>query len=121
MEYSSVSTVESKRAPGVRFRIARMSFRRRVELMRRIRELGAKAEFLRAGSEPQEQMESALLQAEIDGVYLAWGLQAVEGLWLDGEPATAERLAEVGPEELVREALEAVKSETGLSEDERKN
>jgi hypothetical protein len=48
-------------------------------------------------------------------------LQAVEGLELDGAPATPESLAGSGPEELFREAVAAVRAEAGLSEAERKN
>ena len=32
-------------------------------------------------------------------MYLAWGLVNIEGLTIDGEPATAERLIERGPDE----------------------
>ena len=38
-----------------------------------------------------------------------------------GVAAGPELLAEAGPEELFREALAAVRRETGLSEEERKN
>ena len=37
-------------------------------------------------------MDAALLQAEIDRLYLVWGLQAISGLELDGTEATPERL-----------------------------
>jgi hypothetical protein len=40
---------------------------------------------------------------------------------LDGSEASPQSLAEAGPEELFREALEAVRAETGLNEAERKN
>lgn len=121
MEYTSEVTVESKAAPGVRLVLRRMSFARRVELLRRIRELARRAEFLAAGEDAGEQMDAALLRAEIDRVYVNWGVKRVEGLAVDGAPATAESLAEAGPEELFREALEAVKRQCGLSEEERKN
>jgi len=121
MTYESVAKTASKVAPGVVFTVARMSFGRRMELMKRIRELAERMEFLRAGENPKEQMDAALVQGEIDRTYLNWGLRAVDGLVLDGEPATAEMLAEAGPEDLFREALEAVKAQTGLSASERKN
>ena len=121
MEYSSVKVVESAVAPGVRLVLRRMTFARRVELMRRIRELARRAEFLRAGDDPQEQMDASLARAEVDRLYVAWGVQDVEGLVVDGTPATSETLAEAGPEELFREALDAVMAECGLSETERKN
>lgn len=121
MTYESVAVVESQRAPGVTFSVARMSFARRVELMRRVRELARRMEFLEAGPEPGDRMDAALLQAGIDRLYLTWGLQSVSGLVVDGVEATPESLAESGPEELFREALEAVRAQTGLDEAERKN
>ncbi|MFY9725828.1 MAG: hypothetical protein WB579_12775 [Bryobacteraceae bacterium] len=121
MTYESVKDVESKIAPGVRFRVARMSFARRMELMRQVRELARRIEFLEAGQEPGEKMEAALVQAEADRLYLMWGLVEVSGLEVDGAEATPAVLAECGPEGLFREALAAVKAETGLSGAERKN
>ena len=76
---TSKAVVESRVAPGVTFAVARMSFGRRVELMRRVRELARRMEFLEAGGDPGDQMDAALLQAEIDRLYLVWGLQASQG------------------------------------------
>lgn len=121
MTYESVRVVESRVADGVTFTVAKMSFGRRVELMRRVRELAGRAEFLEAGEGAENKMDSALAQAEINRLYLTWGLQAVAGLQLDGAEATPAMLAEAGPEDLFREALEAVRAETGLSEADRKN
>jgi len=121
MEYTSYEVIDSKLVPGVTYTITKMSFGRRVELTRRIRELGLRKEFLGAGDSPDEKMEAALLASEIDRLYLAWGLKEVAGLELDGTPATPEALAASGPERLFREALEAVKQQCGLSEAERKN
>lgn len=121
MTYESVRVVDSQVADGVKFEISRMSFARRVELMRKVRELARRAEFLQAGQEPGERMDAALLQAEIDRLYVSWGLRSVSGLEVDGHPATVESLLESGPEELFREALAAVRTETGLSGAERKN
>ena len=121
MNYESVAVVESRVAAGVRFEVARISFGRRMELMRRVRELARKMEFLEAGTEPGDRMDAALLQAEVDRLYLEWGLVGVSGLVVDGCEASPRVLVESGPEELVREALAAVRAETGLSEVERKN
>ena len=121
MIYESVKMVESAVAPGVTFTVARMSFARRVELMRRVRELARRMEFLEAGGRAGDQMEAALLQAEIDRLYLAWGLRGIAGLEVDGAEATPELLAEAGPESLFQEALAAVRAEAGLTEAERKN
>ena len=119
--YCSESVVESRTVPGVRFTIAKMSFGRRVELMRRVRELARRTEFLAASEEAAEKMDSALLHAEIERLYVMWGVKAVTGLAVDGSIAGPELLAEAGPEELFREALAAVRRETGLNEEERKN
>jgi hypothetical protein len=121
MEYTSFETIDSTVAPGVSYAVAKMSFGRRVELMRRIRELASRKEFVEAGDTPDEKMEAALLASEIDRIYLLWGLKEVTGLELDGLPATPESLAASGPEDLFREVLAAVKQQCGLSEAERKN
>ncbi len=121
MDYTSYEIVDSKLAAGVTYTVAKMSFGRRVELTRRIRELAARREFLDAGDTPNDKMEAALLGSEIDRLYLLWGLKDVTGLELDGLPATPESLAASGPEDLFREALAAIKQQCGLSEDERKN
>jgi hypothetical protein len=119
--YRSESVMESRTVPGVRLTIAKMSFGRRVELMRRVRELARRTEFLAASEEAGEKMDSALLHAEIERLYVMWGVTAVSGLTVDGSTAGPELLAEAGPEELFREALAAVRRETGLNEEERKN
>jgi hypothetical protein len=121
MTYESVAMVESRVAPGVTFTVAKMSFGRRTELMRRIRELARHVEFLEAGQEPTGKMDAALLEAEIGRLYVGWGLRAISGLVVDGAEATPELLVESGPEDLFREALTAVQSQTGLTEAERKN
>ena len=121
MNYESVVVVPSRVAPGVRYTVARMSFGRRVELMRRLRELAGRIEFLEASGETRDKMDGRLLRAEIDRTYLLWGLREIAGLELDGNPATAESLADDGPEDLCREALATVRAETGLDEAERKN
>jgi hypothetical protein len=66
-------------------------------------------------------MEGALIRAEIDRLYVKWGLRAVSGLVVDGETAGPDLLADSGPEELFREAVAAVRHQMGLSEEERKN
>jgi hypothetical protein len=119
--YASETVVESRTVPGVTFTIAKMSFGRRVELMRRVRELARRTEFLAASEEAGDKMDAGLLQAEIERLYVMWGVKAVSGLSVDGSVAGTELLAEAGPEELFREALAAVRRETGLSEEERKN
>lgn len=121
LQYESALSTDSKAAPGVRFAIHRISFGRRMELSRRVRELSRKAEFLAAGTEIDEKIEANILAQEIDAMYLQWGLISVEGLTIDGEPASCEQLLEKGPEGLVREIVSAIRAQCGLSEEERKN
>jgi hypothetical protein len=106
---------------GVRYEIVRVSFGRRIELARRIREIGRKMEYLEAGSNERETLEATVLSAEIDRAYLEWGLLAVEGLEIDGVAATPDTLVDQGPVELAMEILGRIKSECGMTEDERKN
>ena len=119
--YESVVKLEARAYPGVRFAVQRMSFGRRMELSRRIREISGKAEFLNAGDELRDRIEANLLGGEIDEIYLRWGLVGIEELLIDGEPATLDSLIERGPEELAREMVDAIKAQCGLTEEERKN
>ncbi|MBZ5590643.1 MAG: hypothetical protein LAP39_00290 [Acidobacteriia bacterium] len=121
MNYESCTRIESKIAPGVRFVVAKMSFTRRMDLIGRIRELSLKFDFLKAGESGEDKLDAALLSAEIDRLYVNWGLQEVTGLEVDGMRATPELLATSGPEDLFREAVAAIKAECALSESERKN
>jgi hypothetical protein len=121
MDYESERTIESAAAPGVRFTIARMSFGRRVELIRLIRDLAGRTEYLRAGDDSNEKLEAALLATEIERLYLTWGLLKVDGLTIDGQPATLESIVASGPEELCREMASAIRAECGLTEEEQKN
>jgi hypothetical protein len=120
-EWSSSTVIESRSWPGVQIVVSRMTFGRRLDLMRRIRDLAARAEFLEAGEAGKDRMDASLLGAEIDRLYVVWGVEEVRGMTFDDQPATAIGLIERGPEDLFREALAAVKAESGLSEQERKN
>jgi hypothetical protein len=119
--WSSRKVVASEERPGVEFVIARMTFGRRIELMRRVRDLATRLEYFEAGRDAKNGMEASLLGAEIDRLYLRWGVEEIIGLELDGFPATIDALIDRGPEELFIEALAAVKRECGLDENERKN
>ena len=123
MRYESTVEVASEKNPGVRFVVERMSFGRRLELIRQLKGLLGKLEFLAAAAGPSadREAEAALLAGEIDRIYLRWGLRQVMGLEIDGEPVTAENLIQRGPEELVEEILGAIRREAGLSAVERKN
>ena len=121
LHYESVTSIHSKTAAGVKFAIRRISFGRRMELSRQVREISRKAVFLEAGTEINEKIEANILAQEIDTMYFQWGLLSIEGLIIDGEPATPSELLEKGPEDLVREVVGAIREQCGLSEPERKN
>ena len=120
-QYESVSWFDAESAKGVRYAVARISFGRRIEFARRMREIGRKAEFLAAGDDAREKLEAAVVSAEIDRAYLDWGLVDVAGLIIDGEVANPAALIEKGSIELAGEILARVKAEWSLSGDERKN
>src|ERR1700691_5107929 len=109
LHYDSVVSIDSKTAPGVRFAVHRISFGRRMELSRRVREISRKAEFLEASTELHEKIEANILAQEINAMYLQWGLARIEGLVIDGETATVTHLLEKGPEELASEVVDAIK------------
>lgn len=121
MQYDSVATIASDSAPGVTFQVYKMSFGRRIELTRLIRELAQKMEFLEAGASMQEKAEATLLGMDIERLYLEWGFAGINGLEIDGAAATREALIAAGPEQVCREILAAIKLQCGLSESERKN
>jgi hypothetical protein len=119
--YRSTLRIPSKSMPGVTFEIKRVSFGRRMELARSIREISQRAQYFEAGGELKEKIEASLLRQEIEATYLRWALVRVDGLTIDGEPVSADRLVEKGPEGLAREIVEAIKMQCGLTDDERKN
>lgn len=119
--YESVAWFDAQSVAGVRYAIARISFGRRIELARRMREIGRKAEFLSAGEDAREKLEAVVVNAEIDRAYLEWGLAAVAGLSIDGEAGKPGTVIEKGPLELATEILARIKSEWSLGGDEIKN
>jgi hypothetical protein len=121
MTYDSELIIASQSEPGVEYRLARMSFGRRMESTQRIRELWRKVEFLIAGSDPAGKLEAAVLAGEIDRLYVLWALREIRGLTIDGSEATPESFVAAGPETLFHEVLSAVKAECGLGEAEIKN
>jgi len=119
--YTSRLRIESQVIDGVVFTLRKISLGMRMELMRKIREMSRRVEFLAAGDSLQERIEANLLAHEIDATYVRWGLVEVTGLEIDGEAATAELLIEKGPDELAREIVAAIRSQCGLNDAERKN
>jgi hypothetical protein len=121
MHFESTRTIQSEACAGVAFTIARMTFGRRVELMRRVRQLGAQLEFANAGQGISDRVEASLVAASIDEAYLRWGLVGLQGLEIDGRVADTDALISSGPEPLCREVVSAIKRECALTEEERKN
>ncbi len=121
MEHTSTVIIKSRLHEGISFELLRMSFSRRMDLMIQVRELARKLEFYRAGESDADQMDAHLLNAEIERAYLIWGLLSIRGLRIDGIDATPETLVCAGPEDLVREAIQAIKMECSLTETEAKN
>lgn len=119
--YSSTRWIESASHPGVRYQLARLSLGRRIALARSVRALWQRLEYHGAGESVEDSLSQMVLAAELDADYLRWGLLAIEGLNIDGCPASVPKLIESGPEDLCREIVTAVKSELGLTEAERKN
>jgi hypothetical protein len=120
INYPSLIRCESRAVPGVQYTVRRVSLAQRIELTRSVRELCLKHEFLQAG-DGADQLESALADLLIRKLYLEWGLADMTGLRIDGNPASVATLVEKGPEELSDEIVARIKSELGLTEDERKN
>jgi hypothetical protein len=121
MTYQSTVRCESAVLDGVCFEITRMSFGRRMSLVRELRAIAARADYHNAGSSAGDAVERTLIEAEADRVYMHWGLARVEGLEIDGVPATAETLFSAGPEPLCREIVQRIRAECFLSADEQKN
>lgn len=121
MNYESSVEFSSETTPGVTFRVKRITFGRRLELTRRVREIARRIEFADAGTGFTDKVEASLLSMEVDRLYLEWGLESVMGLTLDGMSAGVVDTIERGPEELCREMVEAIRRECGLTEEERKN
>lgn len=121
MKYESTVKCEAESFPGVSYTVLRMSFDRRLRLIRELRELSARIDYHRAGSGTADAIESTLLEAETDMTYLRWGLVSVEGLEIDGMPATPEALFTEGPENLCREVVVRIRKECFLSADDQKN
>lgn len=118
--YRSVRWQDSQSTPGVRFAVRRVSLESKLQLVKQVRELCLKHEFLRAG-DSAEQSEAAIGDLLVKKLYLEWGLAAVQGLTIDGKAATVATLIGSGPEELANEIAEEIRHELGLTEQERKN
>ncbi len=121
MNYESYEVIPSRLHDGVSYTVNRMSFGRRLELMRRVRDITPKLECFLAGGTQQDKIEASVLSAEIDRLYVEWGLSGIAGLEIDGKAATPMSLAVAGPEHLFQEALGFVMSACRLTGQETKN
>lgn len=121
MDYSSTADFESQTCPGVTFTIRRMSFERRLELIRRVRDAARELEFRTAGESMDDQLAGAAIHAAVEGLYIRWGLHRLHGLRIDGADADTDALLSRGPEVLCREIASEVRRECGLTDEERKN
>ena len=120
IQFGSVLWKDSTTFEGVRFAIRRVSLLQRIQLTKSIRELMHRDEFLRAG-DLSDQLEAGLAELLVKKLYIEWGLAAIEGLNIDGKPASTEALLQAGPESLTEEIASSIQAELGLSEEERKN
>jgi len=106
---------------GVTCRIRKITFQRRLSLLRELRELARRYEFTAAGETVQDKYDAAVIQQEINKHYWDHFVLAVEGLSIDGVKASPETLWSDGPDNLVQEILKVVTSQAFLSADEAKN
>lgn len=120
-EVSSVLEVMSELCAGVKYRIRRVSFAGRLELLRAVQTLSRKAEFHSAGEHWPDKVSAATAEREIELLQLEWGLAGVEGLFIDGQEATKELFITRAPEELASEVLRHIQGQLALSGEERKN
>jgi hypothetical protein len=118
--FQSTARIESKAQPGVVFWIRKVSLAQRISLLEQVGTIGIKDEFLRAGP-LEDQVAATLNSVKAAELLIRWGLERIEGLTIDGAPATVELLVDRGPEEICGEVAEALQSSLGLNEDERKN
>jgi hypothetical protein len=115
MDYVSVKVIDSAVAPGVRYHLHRLNQVRRAALRMRIAEPRTR---LRALLDEADRIDSgdlrklallgetaSALSALIDACHLRATLYRVEGLLIDGEPATPATFIAYGPGSLVDEAI----------------
>ncbi|MDX1980371.1 MAG: hypothetical protein SFV51_08885 [Bryobacteraceae bacterium] len=119
--YESKLRKASSVLPGVSYEIRRISYAGRLELLKQVRELVGKREFYEASEKAPDRLEAEIVSREIRLSMLRWGLLSLDGLEIDGEPATVEDAIRRGPEALAEEAASAIEAQLSLSEEERKN
>jgi hypothetical protein len=98
-----------------------MSVAGRLDLISRLGSLVSQLEMLRASEDLPDRLQAEALRIQIDREYLLWGLKDLQGLRIDGEAADAMKLFEYGPESLVNEIVQRIRSECELDANARKN
>lgn len=120
--YQSTLTVPSQLYKSVTFTIKKPSFARYKELCRLLFDKHDHARqitetFRELGRDPEANavellkldLEAMRLVADINPIWIREGVVSIEGLTIDGEPATADNLCEFGPPDLVGEILQAIR------------
>lgn len=120
VNYDDTAWYASQTVPGVRFAVRKVSLAGRMELFEKVRELCLKYEFLRTGDHA-EQSEAMLAELLLQKLYLEWGFLAIEGFTINGAAASIDSLIASGPEILTDEIVSHIRSELGLTDEERKN
>jgi hypothetical protein len=145
-QYKSTLPLESTTCPGVKFTLRKMSERKRHQFYLAVADSTEKIRgFLRdaqklqpqvlAAAEDMELLAELTAEAErinqavsaeqrfvIDPAWVRYGLKSVDGLEIDGEPATIDTLlGDDGPSELVQEIAAAIKAASVMPEAQLKN
>lgn len=134
MNFQSRVTLTSKVAgfENVSFTLNRMTEGRRIKLRLKLAAITAKLREslveirkLREQENPDAKRVAELvdtvttiMEDEVTPTWVRWGLHHIEGLEIDGQPATVESLIESGPTQLYDEVAAAVRREAGLTEQE---
>lgn len=132
--FNSKETIESATYPGVKFTVRILNDIQRarrdaklLDVRARINELQDRWAVAKDKGDGAIELlkindEAALLsQSQLKPAYIRAGLVSVEGIEIDGVPATVETLIESGPVELVNEIYDACVKASGLGAEETKN
>lgn len=136
MNYTSKTTHKSDVMPTVSFTLKKLSHGRRLKIdlaladhRAKVRELSQ--EFMTIAED--DSSEARLRKIRLDSqtrfvieehfkpTYLREALDKLEGLEIDGAPATLENLFSDGPVELIEEIYQTIQNNIGLTLDEIKN
>ncbi|MBV9269069.1 MAG: hypothetical protein JO061_23060 [Acidobacteriaceae bacterium] len=120
VDHETAIWLQSTALPAVEYAIRRVSLAGRIELTEKVRDLVLRREFLQAGG-AGDQLEANIADLLVRQLYVQWGLVAIKGLRVNGRRAEIEDVINHAPEKLANEIVEAVKSELGLTDEERKN